>query len=218
MTQPTRENTPPARRGGFTLVELLVVIVIIMLLMGILVPTVRSILNTAQQTEAKARIQSLSRSIDLWYKENNNRYPGQVNPAPLDNNSTTGSQLLAEALFTKIEDDGEEVFPASTKYADFTDDILIDYKLDGQTHENCISDGFPTPMPLLYFPARIGAAGNGSAYKASDNNELVNDDTKGGNFSNVSGSGGSRRYLLVGAGEDRQFYTADDITNIRVGG
>ena len=205
-----RRRPSPVPRG-FTLVELLVVIVIITLLMGILVPTVQSVLRTMQQTEAKARLESLSRSVDLWYKVNNNHYPGQVNPAVLDNNQMTGSELLARALFTKTKDDGSEVFPASTQYADFSGGGLFDYELGGTTHENVLSDGLPTPMPILYYPSRLGE-GN---FKASDNDELVTDDTKGGSFGNVSGGG---PYLLLSAGADRLYYTADDITSGNVGG
>jgi prepilin-type N-terminal cleavage/methylation domain-containing protein len=194
-------------RRGFTLVELLVVIVIISLLMGILVPTVQSVLKTMQQTEAKARLESLSRSVDLWYKVNNNHYPGQVNPNWKDDPETSnGSKLLARALFTKVEEDGDEVFPASTQYADLSGGMLFDYEADGTTHENVLSDGLPTAMPILYYPSHLGE-GN---FKASDNKELVTDETSDGEFSDVSGGG---PYLLLSAGPDRLYYTADDVTN-----
>ncbi|MFW5690186.1 MAG: type II secretion system protein [Planctomycetota bacterium] len=209
IEQRRRRNGRPR---GFTLVELLVVIVIITLLMGILVPTVQSVLKTMQQTEAKARLESLSRSVDLWYKVNNNHYPGQVNPAPLDNDEMTGSELLARALFTKTKDDGSEVFPASTEYADFSGGILFDYEVEeGDTVENVLSDGLPTPMPILYYPSRLGE-GN---FKASDNDELVTDENSDGSFGDVSGGG---PYLLLSAGADRLYFTADDVTNGNVGG
>ncbi len=204
-----RRLTP--RLGGFTLVELLTVIVIITLLMGILVPTVQSVLKTMNQTEARARLESISRSVDLWYKVNNNHYPGQVNPTDLDNNNITGSELLARALFTKVEEDGSEEFPASTQYADFSKGMLFDYEVDGTTFENVLSDGLPTAMPILYYPSRVGEG----SFKASDNDELITGDTKGGNFGDVSGGG---PYLLLSAGPDRLYYTEDDVTNGNTGG
>ncbi len=211
MTPRTRQRRRQSSLpGGFTLVELLVVIVIITLLMGILVPTVQSVIKTMNQTKAKARLESLSRSVDLWYKVNNNHYPGQVNANWRDDPDTSnGSELLARALFTKTDDDGDDIFPASTQYADFSGGILFDYEVDETTHENVLSDGLPTPMPILYYPSRLGE-GN---FRASDNGELVTDETKGGNF-----GGGSGPYLLLSAGADRLYFTSDDITNGNAGG
>lgn len=224
MTTPKtscRRHREHPRPGGFTLVELLVVITIIVLLMGILVPTVQSVLETAQRTEAQARIESLAKSVELWAESHDDIYPGQIGWDHDDEDEETwknGSRLLAEALFTS--QDGNDVFPASTEYADYTGGILFDYTMvndegDTVTRENVISDGYPTAMPILYYPARAGS------FRGEDNEALINDETKeedadlgdiadGDNF-NVG-------FLLLCAGADRLFFSTDDLTNIHRGG
>jgi general secretion pathway protein G len=62
------------RRGGFSLVELMVVIVIIGLLSGVVTMSVRSYLIRGKQTVARMEIAKISQAIDTFYGEFD-RYP-----------------------------------------------------------------------------------------------------------------------------------------------
>ncbi|WP_436639618.1 type II secretion system major pseudopilin GspG [Microbaculum sp. FT89] len=62
------------KRGGFTLVELLVVLVILSLIMGLVGPRVLSYLSDARSKSAKLQIESLSSALDLFYLDTG-RYP-----------------------------------------------------------------------------------------------------------------------------------------------
>jgi general secretion pathway protein G len=63
-----------ARRGGFSLVELMVVIVIIGLLSGVVTMSVRSYLVRGKQTVAKMEIAKIAQAIDTFYGQFD-RYP-----------------------------------------------------------------------------------------------------------------------------------------------
>ena len=71
-----RIRTAPRRdrRGGFTLVELLVVLVILSLVMGLVGPRVLSYLSSSQSRAAKLQIESFASALDLFYLDNG-RYP-----------------------------------------------------------------------------------------------------------------------------------------------
>lgn len=62
------------KRGGFTLVELLVVLVILSLIMGLVGPRVLSYLSDARSKSARLQIESLSSALDLFYLDTG-RYP-----------------------------------------------------------------------------------------------------------------------------------------------
>lgn len=89
------------RRGGFTLVELLVAIGIIALLIGILLPALVSARRAAQATRCGANLRQIGQTLQL-YANANNGYPPKVragrqwltpaaNPADLKINPITAS-------------------------------------------------------------------------------------------------------------------------------
>lgn len=73
--QTSNFRSPPRRRPGFSLVELLVVIGIIVLLMGILLPTLSRVRKSGQRTRAEAVLQNISAAIGV-YQLQFRSYPG----------------------------------------------------------------------------------------------------------------------------------------------
>jgi general secretion pathway protein G len=69
--QPARGNR---RRGGFTLIEILVVIVVISLLAALVAPNVFRHVGAAKDAAAKSQIEMLEASLDA-YRLDNGRYP-----------------------------------------------------------------------------------------------------------------------------------------------
>ncbi len=67
-------NSKRDKRGGFTLVELLVVLVILSLILGLVGPRVLSYLSDARSKSAGLQIESLSSALDLFYLDTG-RYP-----------------------------------------------------------------------------------------------------------------------------------------------
>lgn len=91
----TSPNRPyPARRGGFTLVELLIVIGIIILLISILVPVVGRVRQASYNAAAKTFMTQLARAIDA-YEIDFKAYPGPLANAEIYND-------VANPLNTKL--------------------------------------------------------------------------------------------------------------------
>lgn len=72
--------------GGFTLIELLVVIAIIALLIGILVPALAGVRNTARQVKDAAQIRNITQALASWAQGHNDYYPV---PSLIDKNDAT---------------------------------------------------------------------------------------------------------------------------------
>src|SRR5437762_14254656 len=62
------------RRGGFTLIEILVVIVVIAILATLVAPNVFQHVGAAKNATAKSQIEMLSAALDA-YRLDNGRYP-----------------------------------------------------------------------------------------------------------------------------------------------
>ena len=62
------------RKGGFTLVELLVVLVILGLVMGLVGPRVLGYLSSSRERAARLQLQSFSAALDLYFLDMG-RYP-----------------------------------------------------------------------------------------------------------------------------------------------
>jgi general secretion pathway protein G len=74
MMRPTRTPALRRRRGGFTLVEILVVIAVIVVLAAIVAPKVFRRAGSANDTAARAQIEMLASALDA-YRLDNGRYP-----------------------------------------------------------------------------------------------------------------------------------------------
>jgi prepilin-type N-terminal cleavage/methylation domain-containing protein len=72
-----RDPRPAIRRGGFTLVELLVVIGIIVLLVGILLPVVNGVRRSAWNAAAQQQVSRLTSAIEA-YNQEFGAYPGPL--------------------------------------------------------------------------------------------------------------------------------------------
>lgn len=71
-------ESPAVRRGGFSLIELMVVIVIIALLATQLVPRVADYFGAANKTTVMKDISSIKQAIDSYMLVNNGRYPDSL--------------------------------------------------------------------------------------------------------------------------------------------
>ncbi|HAU36429.1 MAG TPA: hypothetical protein DCX07_01765 [Phycisphaerales bacterium] len=207
---------------GFTLIELLTVILIISLLVGILVPTVRAVIQAASAANTNATIQSLSGGIQQYYTENNNVYPGQNVPSTF----VYGSHWLMRAMFTRKG--ATSVNYSAAPAADFPLDAYVPIKA-GLIRDNTgtnyssafLGDGYPSPMAICYYPARLGVSGLGQ-FVEGDNSTHTTGNT-GGTFSDFIkdtrlDTGGntpyrSGQYLLIAPGSDRKYFTRDDVKN-----
>jgi len=64
-----------SRRGGFTLVELLVVIGIIAILMSILIPTLRGVRRQAYVVQCSSNMKQLATAMLMYIQDNKGRFP-----------------------------------------------------------------------------------------------------------------------------------------------
>lgn len=176
----TTNKQETKRVRGFTLVELLTVVAIIGLLVGMVVPTIRAVLENSQRMKMLVRIQSLDTGARTYRMSGtgNRYYPGQdtVGLGALTGNSTkypncqnAGSALLARCLFT----DPNGRFPVSA-YGTLDDDLLdtSEDPITGVPYS--ILDTDSETMAVLYYPSRIGEKGSTSQYLNSDNSKYTN--------------------------------------------
>ena len=169
--EPGTRNRELGTRGGcrgFTLVELLVVVAVIALLAAILVPTVSMAIRVAENARSSARLKVIGNAAEAYHMQTG-YYPGQDNPNELWDGSVTkytGSQLLARCLFY---DPAKTEFPSPLYAAVGGGDIIafnsatagysatVSFTPSGTALPiGSISDIFSRPLPLLYYPARLG--------------------------------------------------------------
>ena len=213
-----------AGRRAFTLVELLVVIVIIMLLIGILVPSIASVLRLGATAQTLARIQNIESGVLTYHQENSNLFPGQHYIGVLNNRSYTGSQWLARAMFSKpgaaLPADG---WAPESGYATYQQGML-DIKPPLKTgRKYSVLDTFARPKAICYYVARRGLSGlnqfnydDNSVY-TGDRLSAFRDFVKDHRWStdDITDPFKSGEFLLISAGEDAEYFSGDDPRNFR---
>jgi prepilin-type N-terminal cleavage/methylation domain-containing protein len=104
-TEMLKTNTKTVGQAGFTLVELLTVMAIIALLIGLMVPALGHVKNTAKVVQQKAQLKSIESALEAFSAtygdyppsaETSQSTPGWSSTTA--NSVTCGSQKLAEAL------------------------------------------------------------------------------------------------------------------------
>src|SRR5947199_2119330 len=83
-----------ARRGAFTLVELLVVIGIIAVLMGILLPVMSRARDQANRTVCQANLRTLGQSMIIYANSNKDRLPNSNPPQTVNDSIATNFVLV----------------------------------------------------------------------------------------------------------------------------
>ena len=175
------------RIDGFTLIELLTVVAIIGLLVGMVVPTIKAVLENKQKMQLQVRIRSLDDACNIYKMSatGNRYYPGQdtegigalgsTGSANYPNCQNAGSALLARCLFTMIDpnDPAKKLFPVSS-YGQLEKDMLGTVTVGSNTIANSsIIDYASETMAILYYPSRLGSKGQTTQYVVSDNSKYV---------------------------------------------
>jgi prepilin-type N-terminal cleavage/methylation domain-containing protein len=85
-------------RSGFTLIEMLIVIIILGILAMVIIPQITVSTDDAKVSTLKTSITGMRSSIEVYYAQHNNTYPGMV----LETDGTTATtSATAVAAFTK---------------------------------------------------------------------------------------------------------------------
>ena len=67
------------RKGGFTLIEMMIVIVVIGILAGALLPQFKGAQDAAAEQGARSELRTLATAVESYYIHNSNAYPSNQN-------------------------------------------------------------------------------------------------------------------------------------------
>ena len=84
------------RKGGFTLIEMMIVIVVIGILVGALLPQFRGAQDEAAEQRARSELRTLATAVESYYIHNSNAYP--ANQAAFDANLITATPRIVSTI------------------------------------------------------------------------------------------------------------------------
>jgi prepilin-type N-terminal cleavage/methylation domain-containing protein len=204
-----------SRREGFTLIEVLMVIGILGLLLAIILPSVQGSRRYAYELQTEAQIEGFETALWQFHSETNH-YPGQsrAEQDKINDDDWPATEVMARRLWTPRGEnwDGANWEPEEA-YAVYNEELVV--AAGGFNY--CPSDNFGNkPMPLLYYPSVPGTTPADDDHYRWSNNQAISGPSED-DFRDLITDGGAYyvrdKYLLIGAGIDRKYFTDDDITN-----
>ena len=200
-------NTRRSTTRAFTLIELLVVIAIIMILASILVPGINKAIMMGHVANSRTAIRELSAGAHA-YESEYGYFPGQKRGT----NLPKGSLALGECVWG---DSGAAI----NQFVPFKEGKVMG---TSAPESRIPSDRFPDAMPLLYYPSKMGTTADtvAACFTVADNSSLDGSPNLSDYASEAMNSSLGKPYhydtfLIIGAGEDREYFTEDDVTNWR---
>jgi prepilin-type N-terminal cleavage/methylation domain-containing protein len=224
------------RRGAFTLIELLTVVAIIGLLVSMVVPTIRSVIQAQTDVRTKVRINNLSTGAQMYKtaETGNKYYPGQQYLREQIEGTYSGraSVFLARCLFTKWDSTKDpKPFPISG-YSQYDEEMLDDPEGTETGEPYAILDGHSNALAILYFVSKAkfddSLRGKPEQFDQSHNSRFYGDggeniaaDGDIGRFARYSGEEDGQdaiirnegQFLLIAPGRDRLYFNGDDKHN-----
>jgi len=85
--------------AGFTLIEMLIVVIILGILAAIIIPQLTVSTEDAKLSTLKSNLMGLRNSIEYYYAQHDNKYPGQTNSA----DGTTNNDALVAATSMVVQ-------------------------------------------------------------------------------------------------------------------
>ena len=147
-------QAPAGRRGGFTLIEVVVVLAVVLLLSSIAVPVVSSYLQDGARTRAEGDVRMLSAALTQFYKDNG-CYPARY----LTNNNLLSVLVTGKSVLAKNPWSGTHQFATWALAAGSGD--VVDHHLRANTPQGAGGNAYPTTVtarwrgPYLKAPAPL---------------------------------------------------------------